>query len=120
MERANCRGKPTTVFFEGANKAHPYAEAKVLCAECPVNSDCLEWAMIDVNSREYGFYAGTTPADRTKLRLARNMVKKTHCVHHHELIGDNVEIVNSVRGKYKRCVTCRKTRDARRPKAATV
>lgn len=64
-EQANCRGEPTEAFYgmEGRKRALE------LCAQCPVASACLAYAL---NSEEqlgqrYGIWAGTTPQHRRKL-----------------------------------------------------
>jgi hypothetical protein len=48
--------------------------AKAICAICPVQSDCLEYAMTFVRGRYImlpGIYGGTTEAERWKLARTR-------------------------------------------------
>lgn len=43
-----------------------YRVAKKLCAECPVQQLCLEYAIIQ--QEEYGMWGGLTPVERLRLR----------------------------------------------------
>lgn len=40
-------------------------EIVALCRQCPMRAACLQWA---VDAEEYGYWAGTTQADRAVLR----------------------------------------------------
>lgn len=42
--------------------------AKQICAGCPVQTPCLEYALSSIHSRDYGVWGGTSPDDRAKLR----------------------------------------------------
>lgn len=44
--------------------------AKKICAQCPVQIDCLDWAIR--NKEEHGIWGGTTPRERqTLIRIGR-------------------------------------------------
>lgn len=45
------------------------AEARRVCAGCPVSLDCLEYAL--GNPKEEGVWAGTTVSQRDRIRRAR-------------------------------------------------
>ncbi len=66
---AACRGTDTELFFpvsEFGPGAAQVAEAKALCAECPVREDCLTSAY----TQEFGVWGGTTATERKKMRAA--------------------------------------------------
>ena len=39
-------------------------QALKICAACPIANWCLEYALKDPNSRDYGIYGGTLPYER--------------------------------------------------------
>jgi WhiB family redox-sensing transcriptional regulator len=55
IKQARCRGMDNTVFFSDSPKAQ--AEAKAICAECPVARQCLDWAL---EHTERGTWGGHT------------------------------------------------------------
>ena len=72
-ERASCLAHPAVLFF-GLDDSEPPAErraredqAKKVCAECSVRSECLDYAL---TTREpYGIWGGLTELERkTRLR----------------------------------------------------
>ena len=67
MARARCRGLGTAAFF--GDGAEQEGRAKALCAECPVQSECLEFALADRTLS--GIWAGTDDADRRAIRRRR-------------------------------------------------
>lgn len=66
--RAACRGAPVELFFPDPDarraEAALVAEAKAICARCPVREACLAEGM----GEEHGIWGGTTPAERRALR----------------------------------------------------
>lgn len=42
------------------------AQAKVICAGCPVRRECLDFAL--AHDQVYGIWGGTTPDDRQRAR----------------------------------------------------
>lgn len=48
--------------------------ARETCASCPVNAECLEWAL--TKPEEYGVWGGTTPRQRGALRKAAKEARK--------------------------------------------
>lgn len=65
-----CRHANPDLFFPAATaasrRAEQIAEAKAICAGCPVRSRCLEFAQ--VNELNFGIWGGTTPEDRMRAR----------------------------------------------------
>ena len=61
---ARCRGLDTEMFF--VERGESYTQAVVdACAECPIRSQCLDWAL---RHEKLGYWAGTTEVQRRKLR----------------------------------------------------
>ena len=56
QNRALCNNMPTNLFFPGTDKRtdKQYWETHLICRECPVNIDCLEYALNQ--DLEYGLY----------------------------------------------------------------
>jgi WhiB family redox-sensing transcriptional regulator len=72
MAQAACAGTDTNLFFPGPNDKADQAAAKAVCAGCPVRDPCLDEALHgpQAASDDAGIFAGTTPADRQRLRIA--------------------------------------------------
>lgn len=71
-----CRAVDSTIFFPPAHFEHkPEREArekraKAVCNECPVRSECLEWAL---STREpHGVWGGYAEGER------KHMLTKVH------------------------------------------
>lgn len=71
---AACRGCDPELFFpdRGGPSTAIAAQAKAICAACPVRTECLEEAIRD--NEEYGVRGGMTPRERRRLRRERGMV----------------------------------------------
>ncbi|HVW40937.1 MAG TPA: WhiB family transcriptional regulator [Amycolatopsis sp.] len=66
--RAACRDEDPELFFpvsEMGPGARQVAQAKAVCARCPVRSDCLSHALD--NGLDHGIFGGTTESERRKL-----------------------------------------------------
>jgi WhiB family redox-sensing transcriptional regulator len=62
-ERVACAGKDPEIFFsDNAN------QAKRICARCPVQIECLEFALSVEGCDAYGVYGGLTNEERKNLR----------------------------------------------------
>jgi WhiB family transcriptional regulator, redox-sensing transcriptional regulator len=70
--RAACRGEDPELFFPvgsvGPALAH-IAEAKQVCAQCPVREACLNFALS--TGQNYGIWGGLTEDERRTLRRRR-------------------------------------------------
>ena len=64
--RAACVGKHE-LFFSDFKKS-VVREAKRICATCPVQAECLEYGLVNV---EYGIWGGYTANERKRLRHVR-------------------------------------------------
>ncbi|HEY0450848.1 WhiB family transcriptional regulator [Actinophytocola sp.] len=70
---AACRDSDPELFFpvsEVGPGARQVADAKAVCARCPVRSQCLDYA-ID-NRLTDGIFGGTTEAERRQLARRRH------------------------------------------------
>jgi hypothetical protein len=61
---ARCAETDPEIFFPPADD--PAAEARRICAQCPVREDCLAYAL-DADER-YGIWGGLDPKERQRLR----------------------------------------------------
>lgn len=67
---AACRGVDPELFYPVSATGPAQmqvAEAKEVCAGCPVTADCLNWALRA--GEPAGIWGGTTPDERRYLRL---------------------------------------------------
>src|SRR4051795_8076807 len=71
VERALCRKVDPELFFPAAGR-HP-TSAKKICARCPVQPDCLGWAL--ANNEEFGVWGGTSEQERRRMRAKRGKFK---------------------------------------------
>jgi WhiB family redox-sensing transcriptional regulator len=61
-----CRNEDPEMFFpEGAEHVALTRSAKAICAECPVASLCLDYAVI---TKQWGIWGGTTMKERKLLK----------------------------------------------------
>lgn len=67
--RAACRDLGPEKFFLGRG-SEDYDEARVVCAQCPVRIDCLNYALRCepvVQSHRIGFWGGMLPNERREI-----------------------------------------------------
>lgn len=75
QRHAACTNAPLYLFFppSGFHAADHVAEAKAICAECPVRSDCLDYALaVEATTGRgwvgrYGVWGGLTAQERKAL-----------------------------------------------------
>lgn len=72
MDRANCKGVNTDVFFPSAPQRVPAkvreraeADAKQVCRACEVRAECLEYARR--TEQTHGIWGGLSPRERRRL-----------------------------------------------------
>jgi WhiB family redox-sensing transcriptional regulator len=81
-ERAACLPLPAVLFF-GVDDAETPVErrareerAKQICFECPVQAECLEYAL--TTREQYGIWGGLTEIERkARLRARASYTRKT-------------------------------------------
>jgi len=69
MAQGNCREHPPTAFFPSDGVG--VEVAKRICATCPVNEPCLEYAL--VNRIDHGVWGGTSERQRRRILKARRI-----------------------------------------------
>lgn len=66
---AACAGTEDDVFFPETEDAAAAAKALVLyCRRCLLHDECRDWALAQPVDSLYGIWAGTTHAQRRRLR----------------------------------------------------
>lgn len=69
---ALCAEIGVDVFFGEGGGDNATRLAKQACAGCPVQAECLEWALgFDEWEDRYGIFGGTGPIERRKIRAER-------------------------------------------------
>lgn len=68
QDQAACRGADPQLFFpeRSWDSKDQVAEAKQICASCPVREDCLDRALAD--NEQWGVWGGLTQSERRRLR----------------------------------------------------
>lgn len=67
--KAACKGADPDLFFPVAYDDPRILDAKEICRTCPVNEDCLEFA---ISTRErFGIWGGHTEAERGRIARSR-------------------------------------------------
>jgi WhiB family redox-sensing transcriptional regulator len=67
---AICNQTDPEAFFP--DRGHgDVKQLRRVCGNCPVTQECLEYAL--VNDERIGFWGGTTPMERRKLRRLRRL-----------------------------------------------
>ncbi len=67
LDWAICSSTDPDVFYP--NQGESPARAKLICRDCPVQSECLDWAL-RTNER-FGVWGGKSDQEREKLRRKR-------------------------------------------------
>jgi WhiB family redox-sensing transcriptional regulator len=76
-EQGACLGTNTNDWYSpdgsgpGTVQMRNVALLKRICSGCPVQAECLEWA---IKHESHGFWAGTLPSDRKMIRRKRGIV----------------------------------------------
>lgn len=67
-DQASCREVGHAVFFPEGEMWTPsvYEPAMRVCRRCPVQAECLEWAL--THDERYGIWGGTLPSQRAKMK----------------------------------------------------
>jgi WhiB family redox-sensing transcriptional regulator len=66
---AKCRGADNAPFYPERGDNFTPRKAKKLCYQCPVQTECLQWALD--NCEYHGIWGGLTPRERREIRLGR-------------------------------------------------
>jgi WhiB family transcriptional regulator, redox-sensing transcriptional regulator len=72
MQAGSCHGQPLALFYPDPPLHTGIGlDAAKLCYQCPVQAECLNWALV---RDEWGTWGGTSVQDRKALR--RGIVRK--------------------------------------------
>lgn len=79
QDRAACKGAPLGLFFgpeneRGDAKKTRESAAKAICAQCPVRSECLEYALS--LPERYGVYGGLNEDERRSEQRRRARARR--------------------------------------------
>jgi WhiB family transcriptional regulator, redox-sensing transcriptional regulator len=74
MNVGRCRDLPPSLFFPSSSTG--VAEAKRYCAGCPVNRECLQYALD--NGLAHGVWGGTSERERRRLARRQGQPRSTH------------------------------------------
>jgi len=66
-DRAQCRGLEHSMFFSMSDDPNATRPAKQVCAQCPVQSECLSFAL--ETGQPAGVWGGLTTSERRRLLL---------------------------------------------------
>ncbi|WP_289008025.1 WhiB family transcriptional regulator [uncultured Thermomonospora sp.] len=72
---AACLGVDPDLFFPPQGGATNGAEAKQICGGCPVQAECLDYAV--TTAQKYGIWGGTNERERREIRKQRGLIVKT-------------------------------------------
>ena len=64
-KRAACRGIDVEIFYPGSEDEADAAEAKAVCADCPVRQTCLEHTL--AHREREGVWGGMTERERRRI-----------------------------------------------------
>ena len=67
MSIGNCADKPPSLFFPSDGVG--VDAARRICADCPVKSECLEYAL--ANRIDHGVWGGASERERRRIIKAR-------------------------------------------------
>lgn len=68
--QAACRHTPTLLFFPERKYPHNTTAAKAVCRGCPVDRECLRYAL---DYGERGVWGGTSDEERKRMRRGRRV-----------------------------------------------
>lgn len=77
LDNAACSGHDTNLWFGKPNTSGFFRDAKqakAICATCPVQARCLEFAL--VNMLDHGIWGGKNPRERRSLRRVRGTMQR--------------------------------------------
>lgn len=73
-QQSACRGLDASVFYPSSDNEDDAAPAKAICAQCPVQGLCLEYAL-SVREKE-GIWGGATEKERRRIIRQRRRASR--------------------------------------------
>lgn len=97
-EQANCVNEDTEVFFpeEPSTRTANTLKAKALCGSCPIQAQCLEYAM---ENEDHGIWGGMTAAERIAFARLRRQSTKVVSTEQLERLKEAASRANSARSE---------------------
>jgi len=109
MARGACKDVDPEWFFPGAGSANEYANARKVCASCPVRSECFQYAMANIGL--FGMWGGTSEKERSERRSFARYATPDGMAH-----GDKAGTVagyyRELRAKVPPCDECREANNS--------
>ena len=75
MKYAACRDEDPETFFPNEKNTAGIDDAKKICETCPVQADCLNFALADPLNSEYGVWGNKDQRERKEI-VTRAKLKK--------------------------------------------
>lgn len=75
FDGASCAGIAVDLFYPEDGQPEYVQHLRRVCAECPILAECFDWAL---HKEIYGFWAGTTKAERKRIRKDRNILEPNY------------------------------------------
>lgn len=72
VKHAICRGIDPDLFYP--ERGESTAEAKAVCKECPVRTECGEYAL-EIGEK-FGIWGGMSERERRRIRRERRLARK--------------------------------------------
>lgn len=76
LSLALCGQTDPEMFFPDNSNGYYAAAAKAICKQCPVQKECLAWAL--ENDEEFGVWGGLTAIERKNLKGKRLSYRWKH------------------------------------------
>lgn len=63
---AACKDADPHLFFPHTGENREAASAKAICHQCPVEADCLDWAL--KTDEQFGIWGGKSQRERARIK----------------------------------------------------
>lgn len=115
-QKALCKGMDSELFYPVARPDFGEkfaAEVRKICAACEVKSECYMYAL---RHERHGFWGGTTPPERRKLRKAAGISVDTPTVAYVQTLGHGTAAgyIRHLRLGLQPCDACRDAKAAQK------
>lgn len=103
QDRGLCAQTDPEEFFPDKGGATRYAKA--ICAVCPVQAECLDYAL--ANDERFGVWGGTTERDRRKIKRAladEAGIERVPCDRCSETFTRQVDLARHVKATHERVI----------------
>lgn len=101
MDKADCVGHDPDLWFPEEHAAAVARQAKAICAECPVQTECLQHAQ--QHNIRWGIWGGLTHNERRKITARRRIPGQ--CINGH-VYTDRTSFINRL--GHRECRVCKR------------